>query len=160
MTPLDRYKLVPVLFSVGVQFSCQNCDRPITIKLDDLEGPFTCRGCEERIAVPSISCVDESCDGTYVKCRGTIEKLSGRELEEERSAAWEGESRGGRPTDSDHDDYRDVEGSVISYRCASCGAKYTARYATSQRFDDHGRKRCERAVCGKCKRAPTRDDLP
>lgn len=42
------YRLVPHLFDVCVQFSCQYCNRPITIKLDDLEGPFTCRAMREK----------------------------------------------------------------------------------------------------------------
>jgi len=34
----------------------------------------------------------------------------------ERSAAWQGETLGGGHTDSDHDDYRDIEGSIFKRR--------------------------------------------
>ena len=154
----NRYTLKRMNWSIVVAFSCQSCDRPLQINLKDLEGPFTCRGCGKRIVVPSIHCLNESCDGTYVKCNGLIEKLSGEELDKERSAAWEGETLGGRPTDSDHDDYRDIEGSVLSFKCTQCGEKYTARDGHS-----HGEfrtEKCEQVLCSKCKKIPKSDELP
>ena len=152
MTQKDKIRLKIYGFTGTVGFNCQSCDRPILINLSDLEGPFTCRGCGERIVVPPIYCCNESCDGTYVKCNGLIVKLSKQELEKEESAAWEGETLSGSPTDSNHDDYRDIVGSIISSRCTNCGEKYTAR--EGHMHGEFRNERCKQMICNKCKQRP------
>jgi len=39
------YTFVLISSGEGLAFSCQHCARPLTIRLDDMEGPSTCRGC-------------------------------------------------------------------------------------------------------------------
>ena len=155
------YKLVPIhLFAVGVAFACGSCGRPLTIRLDELAGPFTCRQCNRRIDVPPIACIDETCGGRHEICGGSITRLTGDALERERAAAWEGEpAPSGRPSDDEHERIGEIEASVRAWRCSRCGAQYSNAAAVSGRFDTQGRTRCKRAVCGRCLRAPTWDEL-
>jgi hypothetical protein len=117
MDPVAGYKLVPIWFGVGLQFPCPTCGRPSTIKLDDLQGSFTCRQCAKRLTVPSVACFYRaSCKGTYVKCGGVIQRLSPPELSLEERKAWQGvPAADARPTDGSLDDARDVRGSIVSY---------------------------------------------
>jgi DNA-directed RNA polymerase subunit RPC12/RpoP len=160
MAVTGSYALVPIPFGVGIAFSCQQCGRPLTIRLEEIRGPFTCRQCSARIDIPVIRCYDQACGGTYETCRGSILKLAGDDLERERAAAWAGEPRPtGRPTDADHDDWRDVESSILSYRCSRCATKYNNATANRLHFSERGATACERTICGRCLRAPTREEL-
>jgi hypothetical protein len=155
------YRLVPVSFGLGLQFACGNCARPTTIKLDDLQGPFTCRQCAKRLTVPTVACFYRaSCSGTYATCGGVVQRLSAHELAVEEAKAWQGEAGSdGRPTDASLDDSRDVRGSIVSYECANCHARYTARQGTSLGFSWSGRSTCRRTVCGSCRRVPAADEV-
>ncbi len=161
MDPVAGYKLVPIPFGLGLQFPCGDCGRSTTIKLDDLQGPFTCRQCAKRLAVPSVACFYRaSCNGTYAKCGGVIQRLSAQELASEEAKAWEGERDSvGRPTDQSLDDNRDVRGSIVSYECANCHARYTARQGTSLGFSWSGRSTCKRTICTRCRRVPSVEEL-
>ena len=88
MNPVATCRLVPLSFAVGLEFPCESCGRMTTIRLDDLAGPFTCRGCSKRITVPAVTCFYRpSCDGTYATCGGVVEKLAPRELALEEARA-------------------------------------------------------------------------
>lgn len=156
-----NYQLKRYNFSVVVDFACQSCGKSIRIRLADLEGPFTCRGCGKPLSVPPLRCREDQCTGIYKKCGGSILKLSGEELEKERAVAWEGVTLSGRPTDEDHDDYRDAEGSIITYKCAACESRFTSRNGRALGFDKSSPlPRCGQIVCGRCGKSPKSEDLP
>ena len=161
MTPVVTCKLVPLSFAVGVEFPCGNCGRATTIRLDDVAGPFTCRQCSTRLTVPAVACFYRaSCDGTYATCGGVVRKLSPQELALEEARAWEGQQGGdGGPTDDSLEGNRDVRGSIVSYACASCHERWTARQGTSLHFSWSGPSTCPRTVCRRCRRVPTTDEL-
>ena len=155
------YQLKRYNFSVVVDFACPSCGRPIRIRFEDLEGPFTCRGCGKPLGVPPIRCREDQCGGIYKRCGGLIVKLSGEELEQERSAAWEGATLGGRATDEDYDDYRDIEGSIITYKCKACGSRFSSRHGRALGFDKISPlPRCGQIVCDRCGKSPKPEDLP
>lgn len=161
MGHLAGYRLVSISSGVGLEFPCGTCGRPTTIRLDDLQGPFTCRQCGKRLMVPTAACFYRpSCSGTYAKCGGVVQKLSAEEVAREEARAWEGERGGdGRPTDDSLDDNRDIRGSIVSYACAGCHERWTARQGTSLHFSWYGPSTCPRTVCGRCRRVPAAVEL-
>jgi DNA-directed RNA polymerase subunit RPC12/RpoP len=146
-------------YTVVVRFACDRCGRPLTVKLADLEGPFTCRGCGERIATPVVRCHYPSCGGIYCECDGWIAKLPPEELAVEEAAARAGVETGGGASGAAYDDYGDVRGSIVRYRCSGCGERFTASQGVARHFSDSGRTKCRAIVCNRCHRAPASEEL-
>ena len=143
-----------------VQFECTHCGKNFITSLDDVGGIFKCRQCGERTTMPAVPChYSATCSGTYEKCGGIIRKLSPERLAEAEREAWKDEKGPWAPTDSSHDDYGDIVGSITSYECPKCGKTFNARQGIAGRYD-YGTPKCVVVRCNRCGRVPTFDELP
>jgi hypothetical protein len=111
-----------------------------------------------------IFCQHEGCTGrySYIRCNGTIRKITGEELMiEEKKALGSAQdlSIGATASDSFHDDASDIRGSVVTYRCDNCGDSFTLTQAVSMGLDS-GTALCQRIVCDTCKGYPILEGLP
>ena len=112
------------------------------------------------VAMPSVPChYSATCSGTYEKCGGIIRKLSPERLAQEEREAWKDEKGPWAPTDSSHDDYGDIVGSITTYECPKCGKTFNARQGIAGRYD-YGTPKCVVVRCNRCGRVPAFDELP
>lgn len=153
-------KLVRADGRVCVQFVCRTCGRTLIVALDDIDGTFTCRRCGTKLTAPPVPCHHQPCAGVYRRCGGTIRKLSAAELQQAEAEAWAGvPDLPSAPTDTTHDDYGDIRGSITTYRCERCGATWSLRYGVAHGYDS-GTAKCERVLCWICHRSPSVGELP
>ena len=152
------YRIVPGTFGARalVALACSSCGWAFQVKLEDFDGTFRCRECGRPVTIPRqrVPCSYAGCSGTYERCGGLIHKLPPAELAAERASAWaQGPELGGGPTDSNHEDYGDTEGSILTYYCTRCGKRFTFAYGVSHYLGGE-RAKCERVFCGRCQRVP------
>ncbi len=147
-------------FAVCAQFDCTSCGSRIVVEIKDVGGTFTCRKCDKKVTMPTVSCYYwKTCSGVYEKCGGIIRHLSVEELNLAEEQAWKREAASsGEPTDGNQDWNRDIRGSIKTYECTKCKKGYSASQGVSGNFDKS--TKCEVVTCNRCKRIPDVDGLP
>jgi predicted RNA-binding Zn-ribbon protein involved in translation (DUF1610 family) len=149
-----------------VVFNCPNCGARVTEPLShiagsEFSGTSLCLACRTESAIPPVPCFyAPDCGGTYERCGGPIEKLSAAEIAASENEVFKDvDMSEAKPTDEWHDYMGELRGSVVTYRCSSCGETYSAAQGVSLHLNWANRK-CETIRCSACGRPVPTSDLP
>ena len=143
------------------EWSCEDCGNKFIDSPDHAGQSSRCFQCFHDSVMPPVACYyGPDCGGTYGRCDGLIQKLPPDELSAAEAVAFEDvDWENARPTDEWREYIRDINGSILTYRCTTCGETYTARYGNSNGFYS-GSSTCEVVRCSDCRRVPPLAELP
>lgn len=128
--------------SISIQFKCNQCVKEFVNLLENYMKSYMCPSCHSRVDTLPIHCDLEDCAerhlGRYIRCVGTIRRLTAEERTAEERKTIESEQEifnGARPTGSFHEDMQDIRSSMIAYKCDTCGDSCTLGSGISRGYD-------------------------